>query len=241
LKSCFRFSGPRLLTLILLLTFSGVSGLTACALAQDASQPAASAARETATSDEQGGQDAFRHAAPVRWIARQLHVNVETAAKGIEDFNSGVLIVVILVFVARKLPAAFRKSRQEIGTALVDARTATEQANERLKVVEDRLSRLDDDIAGIRAQAALDGAQDEVRIKQSLEEERKRIVESAEQEIASAGTAAQRKLKQFAAELAIDRATRDLRLTPEADRVLVSEFGKQLSSDRSDLGRGGRN
>ncbi|HEY0796621.1 MAG TPA: ATPase, partial [Acidisarcina sp.] len=84
-------------------------------------------------------------------------------------------------------------------------------------------------------------AQDEIRIKQSLEEERRRIVESAEHEIESAGVAAQRRLKQFAAELAIERATRDLRLTPEADRLLVSDFGKQLNLGNTGLGRGGRN
>jgi len=63
-------------------------------------------------------------------------------------------------------------------------------------------------------------------------------VESAEREIDSVGVAAQRKLKQFAAELAIERATGNLHLSPEADRLLVSDFGKRLNPD---LGKGGRN
>jgi F-type H+-transporting ATPase subunit b len=212
-----------------------------------AQEPAQTITQNAAQSSNAGTQrstekadstDVYRHSAPVRWTAKHLHVSVETAAKIFEDLNSGVVIAAIVIFLVRKLPVAFRQRREAIQTALVDARSATEQANERLTVVEERLSRLDSEIEAIRQQAERDGVQDEVRIKQSLEDERKRIVESAEHEIESAGVAAQRRLKQFAAELAIERATRDLRLTPEADRLLVSNFGKQLGSD---LGKGGRN
>jgi F-type H+-transporting ATPase subunit b len=193
----------------------------------------------TPTSDEQGNQNnVYRHSSAVQWIAIHLHVRVETAAKIFEDLNSGVLALIIVVFLVRKLPVVYRKHREGIEAQIVDARSATEQANERLTAVEERLSRLDAEIEAIRQQAEREGAQDEVHIKQALEDERRRIVESAEHEIDAAGVAAQRRLKQFAAELAIERATRDLHLTAEDDRVLVSDFGKKLNAN---LGKGGLN
>ncbi|HEY0796300.1 MAG TPA: ATP synthase F0 subunit B, partial [Acidisarcina sp.] len=195
------FRLPVLLFVAVFLAFGQAGRALAEEPGQTTTASAHSASPGSATSDEQDSQNAFRHAAPVQWIARHLHVSVETAAKIFEDINSGVLILVIVAFLARKLPVAYRQRRETIQAALVDARTATEQANERLSVVEARLSRLDAEIEGIRQQAERDGAQDEIRIKQSLEEERRRIVESAEHEIESAGVAAQRRLKQFAAEL----------------------------------------
>ena len=235
MKSSSRVFFPRLFAIILFLSISGAGTFNTVASARDA-RPAAP--RESANSDEQGSQDAFRHAAAVQWMASHLHISVETAAKAFEDINSGILILLIATFLVRKVPALYRKRRETIQAALVDARSATEQANERLSAVEERLSRLDTEIEAIRQQAERDVLQDEARIKQALEDERRRIVESAQHEIDSAGVAAQRRLKQFAAELAIERATRDLHLTPETDRLLVSDFGKNLNAD---LGRERRN
>ena len=65
---------------------------------------------------------------------------------------------------------------------------------------------------------------DEARIKSTLEEESKRIVESAEQEIALAATQARRSLRAFAADLAVDQAAKQLVLTAENDRQLIAEF-----------------
>lgn len=231
MKSSSRF---RVLTLLLALIV-----LPGSFCAAQANPPAPGTTTESPKSDNgNDSTEALRHSGSVQWIANHMHVSVETAAKIFEDLNSGVLILVIAIFLVRTLPGKFGKRRETIQAALVDARTATEQANERLTAVEGRLSRLDAEIEAIRQQAERDGAQDEVRIKQALEDERRRIVESAEREIDSAGVAAQRKLKQFAAELAIERATGNLHLSPEADRLLVSDFGKRLNPD---LGKGGRN
>ncbi len=171
-------------------------------------------------------------------IARVFHVNVETAAVIFEDLNSAILIGIILIFLAKVLPKAFRKRTGGIQKQLVEARTATEEANERLSSVEQRLARLDDEIAAIRRQTEQDSIQDEARIKQSLEDERQRIIQSAEHEIDAAGAAAQRQLKQFAAELAIQRAMDGIHMTPETDRLLIEAFGQSLSAE---AGKGGRN
>jgi F-type H+-transporting ATPase subunit b len=172
--------------------------------------------------------DKFRHAKPVVALANKTGMPVETMAKIFEDLNSGILIAVILFFVLKIVPKSFRKRSETLQQQLVEARTATAHANERLAVVEERLSKLGVEIDSIREQSERDTANDEKRIQESLEEERKRIVASAEQDIAAAQSAAQRGLKKFAAELALERAKQQIHLGAEGDRALIHSFGEGL-------------
>jgi F-type H+-transporting ATPase subunit b len=76
-----------------------------------------------------------------------------------------------------------------------------------------------------------------------MEGEKEKIVASAEQEIAAAGAAAERSLRRFAAELAVDRASARLHLTEGDDRTLIQEFAASLGSNGagSNGSQGGRN
>jgi F-type H+-transporting ATPase subunit b len=174
--------------------------------------------------------DQYRHSATVQAIARILHVSTETAAQIFEDINSGVLLGAILIVLFRIVPKMFRTRSEKLQQDLVGARLATEDANRRLAEVEGRLQRLDSEIDAIRRQVEQEGAHDETRIHAAMESERERIVASAEQEIAAAQSAAQRQLKKFAADLAIDHAMRKLQLSTDTDRALVREFGKNLNN-----------
>jgi F-type H+-transporting ATPase subunit b len=171
----------------------------------------------------------YRHSALVQSIARMLGLKTETAAQIFEDLNSALLILVILYFVFKMLPGIFRRRSESLRKDLSLARVATEDANRRLAEVEARLSRLDSEIDAIRLQAERDSAEDEKRILAALEAERERIVASAEQEIGAAQAAAQRELKKFAADLAVDSAMQRIQLSSDTDRALVREFGKGLT------------
>ena len=153
------------------------------------------------------------------------------------SLNAVLLFVFVGYFLVTGLPKAFRSRRQQLDRQIVEARVATEKAEERLRAVEERLSRLDSEIAAVREQAEHDSAHDETRIKQAMEDEKKKIVASAEQEITSAGAAAERRLRKFAAELAVDRATSRLHLTEGDDRTLIQEFASSLGSNGSEGGR----
>jgi F-type H+-transporting ATPase subunit b len=183
-------------------------------------------------------EEGYRHSSTVQAIGKVLHVDTETAAKIFEDFNSAVVIIAILAFLIKALPKAFRKRTETIQKDLQEARSATEDANQRLSAVEARLARLDSEIAAIRKQAEQDSLEDEKRIKAALEEERKRIIESAEQEIGAFGSAAQRELKRFAADLAVERALQRIHLGADADRILVQNFAADLGATQ---GKGERN
>lgn len=201
---------------------------------QPAAQPAAAPQGEHMDEPETHAQmEAFRHSAAVQSLARILHLSTESTARIIEDLNSGILIGAILWFLFRFVPKAFRKRNETLQKQLLDARLAAAEANERLAVVEERLSKLGIEIDAIREQTERDMVNDEKRIQESLETERQRIIASAEQEIDAAGAAAQRDLKKFAAQLAVNRARQEIRLSPEDDRALIRSFGENLKGEQN--------
>ena len=117
-------------------------------------------------------------------------------------------------------------------TAMVDAaQKTTQDANTRLSAVEAKLASLDQEIAKFRAEVEQQIVQDEQRGKAALEEEAARIVASAEAEIGVAAAQARRTLRNFAADLAIGQAARQLVLTPETDRQLIAEFVAEAGRD----------
>jgi F-type H+-transporting ATPase subunit b len=191
-----------------------------------------------AKAEQEDEEYVFKHSASVRAFARLFHLSPDVASGFFWAFNAIILFVFVGYFLVTGLPKAFRSRRERLERQIVEARSATEKAEERLRAVEERLGRLDSEIAAVREQAERDSVNDELRIKQTMEDERHKIVASAEQEIAAAGAAAERRLRRFAAELAVERATSRLRLTEGDDRTLIQEFAASLGSNGS---QGGRN
>jgi F-type H+-transporting ATPase subunit b len=191
-----------------------------------------------AKAEQEDEEYVFRHSDSVRAFAKMFHLSPEAASMVFWSLNAVLLFVFVGYFLVTGLPKAFRSRRQQLDRQIVEARAATEKAEERLRTVEERLGRLDSEIAAVREQAERDSAHDEVRIKQAMEDEKKKIVASAEQEIAAVCAAAERHLRKFAAEMAVDRASSRLHLTEGDDRTLIQEFASSLGSDGS---KGGRN
>jgi F-type H+-transporting ATPase subunit b len=182
--------------------------------------------------------DVYRHSAVVKKIGSAMGLSAEQAGTAFELFNFAVLAVLVLWVLARTLPKALRTRSGAIQKQLADARSATEEASSRLGGVEARLAKLDEQIAEMRAQAEKDSALDEKRIKAGLEDEKKKILAAADQEIAAATTHARRQLQQYAAELAIDQAAQKLVVSTETDRLLVQSFAARLAGEDP---KGGQN
>lgn len=180
---------------------------------------------------------AYRHSSMVQSFGKMLGMDAEKAATTFTWVNFLVLAVLVLWFLAKALPKTFRDRNTAIQKHLVDARTATEEASARLNSVEDRLGKLDGQIAAMRAQSERDTAADEQRIKASLEDEKAKILAAAEQEIAAATLHAQRDIQKYAAELAIEQAARKLSISAETDRLLVQNFARRLGVDESPEGQ----
>lgn len=193
--------------------------------AQPSTAPAAApAAKPESKTSGENENDVFRHTPLVQSIARLVHLNVETTADIFEALNFAIIFFGIGIPLVRFLPKMLRKRSATIKHDLEEARKVTEDAKTRLSAVEAKLTSLDQEIASIRGQVESEAKGDEVRIKATIAEESDRIVAAAEQEISAAAAHARRDLRSFAADLAIEQASRQITLTPETDRALIAEF-----------------
>jgi len=197
-----------------------------------ASNPPASAPPEAKSQKEAAEvpdeKDQYRISGVTVWLSRQLKLSPRTTAFLLEIVNFLVLFGAIAWFLRGKLPGFFQSRSERLQKQLVEARAATEDAANRLRAIEERLGKLDDEIIGMRQSAERDLNRQEERFRDMLEGEKDRIISSAEQEISSAGDAARRDLKLFAADLAVRSAEQRLKMTPELDQSLMDEFLESL-------------
>jgi len=175
----------------------------------------------------------------VQAIARILHLKLDTAVTLLLAINFAIIFFLIAIPLSRLMPRIIRKRSQTLSHDLKTAREATAEAQSRLSAVEAKLAGLGEEMQKFRAQVEQDSLEDEKRIKAALGEESARIVAAAEQEISVAAAQVRRGLRDFAADLAIDQASRQLAMTPETDRALISEFVAGVAADASR--KGGQN
>ena len=209
-----------------------------------AAGPAPSAAAETpkpaeAPQSSEDEEQAFLHSSSVQAVARILHLKLDTAVDLFLGINFAIIFFAIAIPLTRLGPKIIRKRSRTLRHNLQTAREATADAQARLSAVEAKLAGLDEEIRNFRAQVEQESLEDEKRIKAALGEESARIVAAAEQEIGVAAAQAKRGLRNFAADLAIEQATKQLVLTPEADRAVIAEFIAGVAGDGR--GKGGKN
>lgn len=202
---------------------------------------ALNAANNPATSEtpksEEEQENGFLNAPVVHKFADFLHMSEPAARILFLVINFAIIFFAIAIPLTRTMPKVFRKRSQTLRHSIEVAREATEEARQRLSAVEAKLAGLGDEIAKFRNQVEQESLEDEKRIKAALKEESERIVAAAEQEISAAATHARRGLREFAADLAIEQASKQLNLTPETDRALIHDFIGQVASEN---GKGGK-
>ena len=145
-----------------------------------------------------------------------------------------LILVAILYFGLRKaLPTMFRNRTATIQKAMAEAQKASADAHLRLADVESRLATLGQEIIQMTEHAEQAGVAEEQRIKIAAEEDIKKVIEAASQEIASAGRSARRELTAHAADLAVTLAKQRIAATGvdgSADQALVRGFAADLSA-----------
>jgi F-type H+-transporting ATPase subunit b len=204
-----------------------------------ASAPPLDSAGTPPHKEEAEQEKVLLHAPVVQSLARILHLNLDATIFLLLGINFAIIFFAIAIPLARIMPKIIRKRSQSLSQDLETARAATADAQSRLSAVEAKLAGLGEEMQKFRNQVEQDSIEDEKRIKAALGEESARIVAAAEQEIGVAAAQIRRGLRDFAADLAIDQASRQLNLTPETDRALIAEFVAGVSADAS--GKGGRN
>ena len=183
-----------------------------------------------AKQEAENGSEAFRHSPSVIKLGGMMGMKPATASSAFEWLNFFILAGAVLYALVRTLPKAFRGRSENIQKNIVEARVATEEARARLTVVEARLGKLDGEIIALRIENDRAAAEEEQRIHAQVEEEKARMLQAAEQEIAAASAAAQRSLRAYAAEIAVDHATSQMRITPDDDHVLIESFVGKLGA-----------
>jgi F-type H+-transporting ATPase subunit b len=212
-----------LLTFLLVL-LPGCGRMAAQANPQSVSAAKAANANQTVLNET----DAYRLSPVVVKFGALLGMSPEVAANVFTIFNILILVGGVGYGLMKTLPNAFRKRNTQIQKHLVDARTATEEATARLNSVEQRLSKLDEQIAAMRSQAEVENKRNEERMKSLLEEEQQKILEATEAEIYSATAAARRDIQRYAANLAVENAASRLNITGDTDHLLIQKFAQQL-------------
>ena len=187
------------------------------------------ASKEAAGEEDENAQ--FKQSPSVRAVAHMTGTSLETAYWLSVGLNFAVVAILIFVGMKKALPGMFRDRTASIQKAMEEARKASEDANRRLSEIEGRLGKLDQEIAGMRSAAEEEARTEEARIQAAAEEDRKKVVQGAEQEIAAAARSARTQLKAYAADLAIGLAEKKISIGAGEDRELVRSFAQRLGKD----------
>lgn len=201
-------------------------------------QAAASSQQNSADSTQNSNQKSsnedetaqFRHSPSVHLLGRITGLSDDNAFWLAVVINFAIVVGVIGWLWKKNVPAMFRNRTAAIQKSVAEARRASEDANRRLADVEARLSRLDQEIGEMRVVSEREAAAEEERIKTAAAEDARRIVESAEQEIAASAKAARRELTAYAADLAVSLAARQIHVDASTDQALMRRFAQQLSN-----------
>jgi F-type H+-transporting ATPase subunit b len=189
-------------------------------------------AKETreAAGEEEDENAKFKQSASVRWLSKLTGGNLQHAYWLAMLLNFAAIAGALFWAGRKYLPGAFKARTAAIQRAMEEARRASEDANRRLSEIESRLARLDGEISAMKSAGETDLAAEEARIKAAAEEDARKIVDSAEQEIAAASKAARRDLTAYAADLAIALAKKQIHVDAGTDSSLVRSFADRLSS-----------
>jgi F-type H+-transporting ATPase subunit b len=172
----------------------------------------------------------FKESASVRMIGRLTGLNLQQSY-WLSLVLNFVVIAAVIVWAARKyLPGMFRDRSAAIQKAMQEAQKASQEAQRRLAEIESRLMKLDAEIGAMRNAAEKEAAVEEARIKAAAEEDARKLVVSAEQEIAAAAKAARRQLTAYAADLAVALARKQIHVDAATDQALVRNFAGQLGA-----------
>lgn len=149
-------------------------------------------------------------------------------------FNLAV-VVGLLVWLVRRPLANFYASRSaSIREQLADAQRARAEAETKLAEIESRMSHLDQELAEMKAAAEKDAEREYKRLADTADEEARKIIGKAREEIDGITREAYLDLKARAAELAVSLAEQKLKgqITDEDRRRLFENFRADLEEKK---------
>jgi ATP synthase F0 subunit b len=148
--------------------------------------------------------------------------------------NLALFLAVLIYFVARPLTNAFRDRQVAVEKALADAREKRAEAARFETQIQERMTRLEREVAEIRRQGEADGENARTGLVERAREEAERIRKDSEEEITRRVAAAKADLQQTAAGLMASTAREIVsrEITDDDRRRLLSESVERLKEAR---------
>lgn len=185
--------------------------------------------REATGAEEEEENVNLKHSSLIKKFAKLTGLSDHQAHLVALSVNFAIIVVVVVWFGRKFVPGMLRSRNESIQRALEEARAASQDAHRRLAEIENRLRQLDVEIGQMQASAEKEAEAEEARIKNATEEDIRKVVETAEQEIAAAAKQARRELTSYTADLAIALARKQINVDANTDEVLVRDFAAKLS------------
>ena len=202
-------------------------------------------AKETrvAEGDEEEEHSDLKHSSMVQKLAKLTGMSVHGAHLLALILNFAIILILLIWALGKSLPGIMRARNESIQKALQEARKASQEAGQRLADIEKRLQQMDVEIGRMHASAEKEGEAEEVRIKKAAEDDLRKVVQTAEQEIAAAAKQIRRELSVHTADLALALARKQINVDTNTDQVLVRNFSARLAEPgkAESQGDGGRN
>jgi len=173
----------------------------------------------------------LKHSSMVRNLAKVTGLSVHSAYYLALGVNFAIIVFLVYWLARKSVPAALARRTQSIQQALEEARAAGQEASRRLAEIETRLGQLDVEVRQMQAAAEKEGEAEGERIRKATEEDIRKVVQDAEQEIAAAAKEVRRELAAHTADLAIALARKQIHVDSETDQALVRNFAVKLSSE----------
>jgi F-type H+-transporting ATPase subunit b len=145
--------------------------------------------------------------------------------------NFALVAVGLFWLFGKVLPSKFRANADAISSAITKATAVKAEADRHLREAEEKLARLEQEVAELRATAQREGVAEAERLRSTAQNDAQRVELAAKVEIEATERAARLELKAIAANLAVDGAESLLakQLTPQVQEALVSAFVKGLA------------
>jgi F-type H+-transporting ATPase subunit b len=142
------------------------------------------------------------------------------------------IVAGLVAWVFLKLtPPFFRKNAETISSAITKAAAAKAEAERQLREAEEKLARLEKEVAELRATAQRESAAEAERLRSITQSDIQKVGVAAKAEIEAAERAARLELKAITANLVVDEAESLLKkeLTPQAQESLLTAFVQNLA------------
>ncbi len=138
-------------------------------------------------------------------------------------------------YLRRPLREFLQTRARGIEEGLANGKRAQEEAGAKMSAIEARLARLDEEIDGLRQQAARESEEERSRIVDNSNAEAEKVVAVARREIEGLQRTARMELKAHVARLAVDLAEERLQkdLEPSQNQRIISRFVRSLKDNRS--------